>query len=70
MNIQGVRFFPNCINCYPLMRTIYFRKNLRLSQIKPIKTAEFKLMQFRKKKGKTLHPEYGLLDLRVQILNI
>jgi hypothetical protein len=62
--IQGVRFFPfffpNCINCYPLMRTINFGKNLRLSQIQPITTAEFKFMQFGKKKGKTLHPVYHI----------
>jgi hypothetical protein len=40
------------------MRTINFGENLRLSQIKPIKTAEFKFMRFGKKKGKTLHPVY------------
>ena len=38
------------------MRTINFGKNLRLSQIKPIKTAEFKFYQFGKKKVKILHP--------------
>jgi hypothetical protein len=40
------------------MRTINFGKNLRLFQIKPIKTAEFRFMQFGKKKGETLHPVY------------
>ena len=49
------------------MRTINFGKNLRLSQIQPIKTAEFKFIQFGKKKGKTLHPVYGF---RRTIINI
>ena len=40
------------------MRTINFDKNLRLFQIKLIKTAEFRFMQFGKEKGKTLHPVY------------
>jgi hypothetical protein len=35
-----------------LMRTINFGKNLRLSQIQPIKTAEIKSIQF----GKNLTP--------------
>jgi hypothetical protein len=39
-----------------LMKTINFGKNLRLSEIQPIKTAEIKSIQFEKKKGKTLHP--------------
>jgi hypothetical protein len=38
------------------MRTINFGKNLRLSQIQPIKTAEFQIYPIWKKKGKTLHP--------------
>ena len=38
------------------MRTINFGKYLRLFQIKPIKTAEFRFMQIGKKKAKTLHP--------------
>jgi hypothetical protein len=33
-----------------------FGKNLRLSQIQPIKTAGIKSFQFGKQKGKTLHP--------------
>jgi hypothetical protein len=37
------------------MRTINFGINLRFFQIKPIKTAEFRFMQFGKQKGKTLH---------------
>jgi hypothetical protein len=45
-------FFPNWLNCYPLMRTINFGKNLRLFQIQPIKTAEFKFIQFGKKREK------------------
>ena len=51
-------FFPNCINCYPLMRTINSGKNLYffIKEIKPIKTPEFRFMQFGKKKGKTVHP--------------
>ena len=40
------------------MRTVNFGKNLRLSQIQPIKTAGIKSIQFGKKKGKTLHPVY------------
>jgi hypothetical protein len=61
-NIQHVTFFSFFfsifINCYPPMRTINFGKNRRLFQIKPIKTAEFRFMQFGKKKGKTLHPVF------------
>jgi hypothetical protein len=38
------------------MKTINFGKNLRLSQIQPIKTAEIKSIQFGKKKVKPLHP--------------
>jgi hypothetical protein len=51
-------FFPNWRAMRTLMKTIKFGKNLRLSQIQPIKTAEIKSIQFRKKKGKTLHPVY------------
>jgi hypothetical protein len=39
-----------------LMKTINFGKNLRLSQIQPIKTAEIRSIQFGIKKEKTLHP--------------
>jgi hypothetical protein len=49
-------FFPNWRAMRTLMRTINSGKNLRLSQIQPIKTAEIKSIQFGKKKGKTLHP--------------
>jgi hypothetical protein len=35
---------------------VNFGKNLRLSQIQPIKTSGIKCIQFGKKKGKTLHP--------------
>ena len=47
--------FPICITCYPPLRTINFGKYLRLFQIKPIKTVEFRFMQIGKKKAKTWH---------------
>ena len=51
---QYVTFFysPICITCYPPLRTINFGKYLRLFQIKPIKTVEFRFMQIGKRKQK------------------
>ena len=40
------------------MRTINFGKNLRLSQIQPIKTSESQIYPIWKKKRTTLHPVY------------
>ena len=51
-------FFPICITCYTPMRTINFGKYLRLFQIKPIKTVEFRFMQIGKKGAKILHTVY------------
>ena len=45
-------FFQICITCYPLIRTINFGKYLRLFQIKPIKTLEFRFMQIEKRRQK------------------
>ena len=39
-------FFPNWRAMRMLIKTINFGKNLRLSQIQPIKTAEIKFIQF------------------------
>jgi hypothetical protein len=49
-------FFPNWIAMRTLMRTVNFGKNLRLSQIQPIKTAGIKSIQFGKLEGKNLTP--------------
>ena len=45
-------FIPICITCYPPLKTINFGKYLRLFQIKPIKTMEFRFMQIGKKESK------------------
>ena len=58
--------FPICITCYPPMRTINFGKYLRLFQIEPIKTMEFRLNQIWKIGAKMLHTvvvEITLLDV-------
>jgi hypothetical protein len=52
------------------MRTINFVKNLRLSQIQQIKTAEFKFKQFGKKEGKTLHSVNKIALKFKSILNL
>jgi hypothetical protein len=49
-----VTFFPIRITCYPPMRTINFGKYLRLFQIKPIKSVEFRFIQIGKKEAKIL----------------
>jgi hypothetical protein len=49
---------------------VNFGKNLRLSQIQPIKTSGIKSIQFGKKKGKTLHPVYVLKPDDNNILSI
>jgi hypothetical protein len=46
------------------MRTINFGKNQRLFQIKPIKTADFRFLQFGKNKGKR-HTLYKFQTLQV-----
>jgi hypothetical protein len=52
----GCKIFPNWRAMRKLMRTIHFGKNLRLSQIQPIKTAESQIYPILKKKVKALHP--------------
>jgi hypothetical protein len=47
-------FSPICITYYPPFRTINFGKYLRLFQIKPIKTVEFRFMQIGKKESKNM----------------
>jgi hypothetical protein len=48
-------FFPIWITCYPPMRTINFGEYVRLFQIEPIKTVEFRIIRIGKKGAKMLH---------------
>jgi hypothetical protein len=59
-------FFPNWRAMRTLMKTINFGRNLRLSQIQPIKTAEIKSIQFEKKKRKTLNSVFYPIKLLLE----
>ena len=59
--------FPIWITCYSPMRTINFGKYLRLFQIKPIKTVEFRFIQIGKMGAKMLQTVlFTLIEMILQ----